>query len=90
MKILSSGDGINPELTRSGKKVGLKKRPIQSRSVAVHIRTRGEREAIILAEELKALLLIDDRPARKSAEKRGIVCFGSLRVLKIILYQSSL
>ena len=42
----------------------------------------GERGAIILAEELKAPLLIDDRPARKEAEKRGIACFGSLRVLK--------
>ncbi|MDO8139893.1 MAG: DUF3368 domain-containing protein [Candidatus Brocadiales bacterium] len=42
----------------------------------------GEREAIILAEELKAFLLIDDRSARKEAEKRGIACFGSLRVLK--------
>lgn len=42
----------------------------------------GEREAIVLAQELEALLLIDDRPARKEAEKRGIVCFGSLRVLK--------
>lgn len=42
----------------------------------------GEREAIVLAEELKAFLLIDDRLARKEAEKRGIMCFGSLRVLK--------
>lgn len=42
----------------------------------------GEREAIILAQELKAALLIDDRKARKAAEKRGVVCFGSLRVLK--------
>ena len=42
----------------------------------------GEREAIILAEELKAFLLIDDRSARKEAEKRVIVCFGSIRVLK--------
>ena len=42
----------------------------------------GEREAIILAQELKAALLIDDRKARKVAEERGVVCFGSLRVLK--------
>lgn len=26
--------------------------------------------------------LIDERLARKEAEKRGVVCFGSLRVLK--------
>ena len=43
---------------------------------------RGEREAIVLAEELKTFLLIDDRLARKEAEKRGIICFGSLRILK--------
>jgi predicted nucleic acid-binding protein len=42
----------------------------------------GEREAIILAQELNALLLIDDRKAREVAEKNGISCFGSLRVLK--------
>ena len=42
----------------------------------------GEREAIILAQDLKAALLIDDRKARKVAEESGVVCFGSLRVLK--------
>ena len=42
----------------------------------------GEREAIILAQELKAALLIDDRRARRTAEQMGIACFGSLRVLK--------
>ena len=42
----------------------------------------GEREAIILVQELKAVLLIDDRRARRTAEQMGVVCFGSLRVLK--------
>ncbi len=42
----------------------------------------GEREAIILTQELGATLLVDDKSARKEAEKRGIICFGSLRVLK--------
>lgn len=42
----------------------------------------GEREAIILAEELKGLLLIDDRRARQEAEKRGIETIGSLRIIK--------
>ena len=36
----------------------------------------------MLADELKTFLLIDDRLARKEAEKRGIICFGSLRILK--------
>lgn len=43
---------------------------------------RGEREAIILAEERGASLLIDDRAARREAGKRGIQYFGSLRVLR--------
>jgi len=42
----------------------------------------GEREAIILAQELNATLLIDDRKAREVAEENGINCFGSLRILK--------
>ncbi len=42
----------------------------------------GERETIILAQELGATLLVDDRSARKEAERRGVICFGSLRVLK--------
>ena len=42
----------------------------------------GEREAIVLAQELNAALLIDDHRARMEAEKMGLVCFGSLRVLK--------
>lgn len=63
----------------------IKKEAIQNRSQVHQFPSRlglGEREAIILAQELKALLLIDDRLARQEAEKRGIVCFGSLRVLK--------
>jgi predicted nucleic acid-binding protein len=42
----------------------------------------GEREAIILAQELNAALLVDDRKAREVAEENGISCFGSLRILK--------
>src|SRR5258708_6577065 len=42
----------------------------------------GECEALVLAKELDAVLLIDDREARKEAHKRGIPHLGSLRVLK--------
>jgi predicted nucleic acid-binding protein len=42
----------------------------------------GEREAIALAKELNARLLIDDREARKQAERLGVPDFGSLSVLK--------
>jgi predicted nucleic acid-binding protein len=42
----------------------------------------GEREAIALAEELRAdALIMDDRAGRKEAERRGLRVIGTLRVL---------
>lgn len=42
----------------------------------------GEREAIALAEEMGAdLLLLDDRKARKEARRRGLAITGTLAVL---------
>jgi len=43
---------------------------------------QGEKEAIVLAEELKAILIIDDRKARLEAERKGIQTIGSLWVVK--------
>lgn len=63
----------------------IKKEPVKNQSQVIQLPPSlglGEREAIVLANKLKAFLLIDDRSARKEAEKRGIVCFGSLKVLK--------
>jgi predicted nucleic acid-binding protein len=42
---------------------------------------RGEREAIILAEELQAQLLIDEQRGRAIAAARGLAVLGSLRIL---------
>ena len=42
----------------------------------------GEREAMVLTEELKGTLIIDDRKARREAERRGIETIGSLRIIK--------
>lgn len=43
---------------------------------------KGEREAIILAEEIKAnLLILDDRSARTLATKRGLKIIGLLGIL---------
>ncbi len=43
----------------------------------------GERDAILLAEELKAdQLIVDDREGRHEAEKRGIPVMGTLGVLR--------
>jgi predicted nucleic acid-binding protein len=42
----------------------------------------GEREAIILAEALRAdALVMDDRAGRREAERRGLRVIGTLRVL---------
>ncbi len=41
----------------------------------------GERDAIVLAQELGAQLLIDERRGRKNAVEQGLEVFGSLRVL---------
>ncbi|MBE0517432.1 MAG: DUF3368 domain-containing protein [Methanophagales archaeon] len=43
---------------------------------------KGESEAIVLAKELEAILLIDDSEARKEAERIGVECIGTLRILK--------
>jgi predicted nucleic acid-binding protein len=43
---------------------------------------QGEKEAIVLAEELKAILIIDDRKARLEAERKGIQTIGTLWIVK--------
>lgn len=43
----------------------------------------GEREAILLAEQLKAdLVILDDRAARQAALRRGLKVIGLLGILK--------
>ena len=42
----------------------------------------GEREAIILAEELGDLLIIDDKTARKECKKRNLAITGSFGVIR--------
>jgi len=42
----------------------------------------GESEAIVLAKELGAALLVDEREARREALRLSVHCLGSLRVLK--------
>lgn len=43
---------------------------------------RGEREAIILSEDLNALLIIDDSNARKKCKKRGVEHTGIWGIIK--------
>jgi predicted nucleic acid-binding protein len=42
---------------------------------------RGERDAICMAVELSALCLLDDRKARREAERRGVKVAGLLAIL---------
>ncbi len=42
----------------------------------------GEREALALAKQTSAALLIDEREARKEAMRLGIPHFGSIKILK--------
>lgn len=46
-----------------------------------HVLHAGEREAIVLAEELQAPLLIDEQRGRNMAIARGVTVLGSLRIL---------
>jgi predicted nucleic acid-binding protein len=41
----------------------------------------GEAEAIALSKELSAVVMIDERAARKVAAREGVECIGSLYVL---------
>ena len=41
----------------------------------------GEREAILLAQQLNSRLLMDNLAGRQEAERRGLEVFGSLRVI---------
>jgi len=46
-----------------------------------NILEQGEREAIVLAQERQATLLVDDHRARQEAENRGVEVVGVLWVL---------
>jgi predicted nucleic acid-binding protein len=48
-----------------------------------HTLDPGEREAILLAQELQAdLLLMDDRQGRQEAQRRALTVTGTLEVLE--------
>jgi predicted nucleic acid-binding protein len=51
----------------------------------------GERETLLLAQELRAdLVLIDERDAHDEAVRRGFATFGTLRILEIAAQRSLL
>jgi len=59
--------------------------PVRDRTFVDQLPQRlhlGECEALALARELDAALLIDEREARRAAQQYSIAHFGSLRVLE--------
>ncbi len=63
----------------------IKLESVQDRSVVEQFSGKfglGEREALALAKQASAPLLVDEREARKEAMRLGIPHFGSLKILK--------
>ena len=63
----------------------IKRATLQNRSLLESMPGKlnlGESEAIVLAKELGAHLLVDELEARKEASRLGINYFGSLRIIK--------
>lgn len=63
----------------------IKRTKVQDRSVLEQMPGKlnsGEREAIAVAKEIGSYLLVDEIEARKEADRRGVLCIGSLRILK--------
>ena len=57
--------------------------PVHAPDASLATLDAGERDAIMLAGELRAdQLIIDDRQGRREAEKRGISVMGTLGVLR--------
>ena len=62
----------------------VQRRTVTDRAAVTQLRALlhpGEREAIVLAQELKAQLLIDEMRGRTIAAERGLEYFGTLRLL---------
>jgi uncharacterized protein len=81
--VVGGGDKPGAEEVKQG--LWITRATVHDRSVLENMPgklSRGESEAILLAKELGAYLLVDEREARKEASQLGISYFGSLRVIK--------
>lgn len=61
---------------------------VKTPEVFMNILHPGEREAIILAEEKNAMLIIDERKGRIIAKQRNILIHGTLGILLILLKEN--
>jgi predicted nucleic acid-binding protein len=85
LKKLSPAVPINPVQEEVKQGLWIKRAAVQDRFLLETMPgrlSRGESEAILLAKELGAYLLVDELEARKEASRLGISYFGSLRVIK--------
>lgn len=56
--------------------------PIQQADPSLALLDPGEREAILLAEDISVhIVLLDEKMARDIAKQRGLQCVGTLRIL---------
>ena len=81
--VVKGGDRAGAEAVRRGE--AIQRRTLRNRQALTQLPrslAQGECEAILLAEEEGAPLLVDERRAREAAEQRGIEVVGSLWVLK--------
>ena len=81
--VVKGGDRPGAEEVRRGE--GIQRHTLRNRQALTQLPrslAQGECEAILLAEEEGATLLVDERKARETAEQRGIEVVGSLWVLK--------
>ena len=83
-ELVASGDD-RPGAKEVKHGLWIKQMTLQDRSLLEHMPGKlspGESEAILLAKELDAYLLVDELKARKEASRLGINYFGSLRIIK--------
>lgn len=60
------------------------RQPVSRPDAALQRLGAGERETLLLAQELQAdVVLLDDREAHAEAARRGIATFGTLRILEM-------
>jgi uncharacterized protein len=81
--VVSGDDRPGAEEVKHG--LWVKRATLQDRSLLESMPGKlspGESEAIVLAKELSAHLLVDELEARKEASRLGINYFGSLRIIK--------
>ena len=83
-ELVTQGAG-RPGAAEASRGAWIQRKPIAQPTAALALpRTlgEGEREAIVLAQELRAVLIVDDAAARDTALRLGISVLGSLGVLR--------